>query len=88
MLKERVKELSTFGEVVSGSEIERKIVNKIKKYFDIKKVDYNVYPIRVYSWAVKEIEVECEKSGKINTNEIILLPYSLSHDIETENYCI
>jgi len=82
MLFDRVKELSKFGEIVAGDKKEYFVVEKIKGFFEEKKLQTYIYPQKVLYWNQKEIEIECE-GKKI---EAIAMPYSPSIDIETAEY--
>ena len=84
MLIDRVKELSKFGELIAGDKKEYSIIDKIKEFFEEKKLETYVYPQNVLNWEQKEIEIECE-GKKI---EAIVMPYSPSIDTETVNYKI
>ncbi|MBB5252986.1 M28 family peptidase [Sulfurisphaera ohwakuensis] len=81
-LRERVKELSKYGELIAGDKKERLIVDKIKEYFEVNKITTYINPQNVLKWEEKEIELECE-GIKIKA---ISLPYSPSIDVETSDY--
>jgi Iap family predicted aminopeptidase len=84
MIIEQIKEFSSLGEIITGDDKEKKLINKIKKYLELYKIETRILPISVLHWNVIESHVECN-GKKIMA---ILLPYSISHDIETEKYCI
>ncbi|MCY0883974.1 MAG: M28 family peptidase [Acidianus infernus] len=76
MIIERVKELSSLGEIFAGDKIEEKIVNKIRKFFD-KCDETRVIPIPVLNYSESH---EIFGKNKIENSEY--LPYSPSVDIE------
>lgn len=84
MLIERVKELSKFGELITGDKKERTVVDKIKEFFEEKKLETRIYPLKVLNWKEDAVEIECE--GK--RVDGISMPYSPSIDTETESYKI
>lgn len=86
-LYEKVKELSRYGEVVSGDRKEKYLVKQIKAQFEPHFDEIKIYPTEVLSWSNKELEIECE-GGKVPKSDIVTLPYSPSADLETENYKI
>ncbi|BFH73493.1 M28 family peptidase [Sulfurisphaera javensis] len=81
-LTNKVKELSKYGELIAGDKKEKFVVDKIKAYFEEKKIDIYIYPQEVLNWKENEIEIECD-GKKIDA---ISFPYSPSIDIETNDY--
>jgi len=80
-LYEKVKELSRYGEVVSGDRKEKYLVKQIKAQFEPHFDEIKIYPTEVLSWSNKELEIECE-GGKVPKSDIVTLPYSPSADLE------
>jgi Iap family predicted aminopeptidase len=82
---ERVKELSRFGELVTGDKKERKIVDLIKKFFEERKdiSEIKIHPQEVINWDERVSFIECG-----NRIEAIALPYSPRTDLETKNFKI
>ncbi|WP_338601129.1 M28 family peptidase [Sulfolobus tengchongensis] len=78
MLLERLKALSKYDEIITGSSAEIKIVREIKKILEEKSDEIRTTPIRVLNWEQKDLLFECE--SKII--DALALPYSLSIDIE------
>lgn len=75
MFIERIKELSSFGEIIPGSKDEKKLVNVIKKLFE-KCDEVNVFPIEVLSYSEDH-----EITGKEKL-DAVYLPYSPSIDFQ------
>lgn len=78
----RVKELSKYGELITGDKKEKTVIEKIRSYFEELKIETVVHPQSVLSWKEEEIELECEG----NKIEAISFPYSPSIDLETKEY--
>ncbi|BDB97663.1 M28 family peptidase [Saccharolobus caldissimus] len=80
MILERLKALSKYGEIISGSRTEIKIRDEIKKFLEDVCDEIRITPIRTLNWEQRELIFEC--NGK--RFNAISLPYSLSIDIEAQ----
>ncbi|NON62718.1 M28 family peptidase [Acidianus sp. DSM 29099] len=80
MVFERLKLLSTEGEIITGSKEEGKIIDKIKAFFHEVSDEVRVTPIMVMNWKQRDLILECS-GRKIDAS---LFPYSPSVDLETE----
>ncbi|WP_187152657.1 M28 family peptidase [Acidianus manzaensis] len=77
MILNRIKELADYGEIIAGDKKERKIVSKIKSFFNYYD-EINIIPIPVLNYS---------ESHEIYSKDIIdceYLPYSPSADLEVD----
>ncbi|AWR97280.1 M28 family peptidase [Acidianus sulfidivorans JP7] len=77
MIIDRIKELAKFGEVIPGDKTERKVISKIKGFFD-QYDEINIIPIPVLNYSETH---EISSNGLIDSE---YLPYSPSTDFEGE----
>ncbi|AAK41023.1 M28 family peptidase [Saccharolobus solfataricus] len=80
MLLHYLKTLSNYGEIITGSKNETKLVKEIRKILEDNSDEIRLIPIRVLNWEQKELIFECESK----LIDAISLPYSLSTEIEAD----
>jgi len=80
VLLQHLKTLSNYGEIITGSKNEIKLVREIRKMLEDNSDEIRQIPIRVLNWEQKELIFECESK----TIDAISLPYSLSTEVESD----